>query len=148
MRTTGDRVVVRPIPGEEVTKSGLTIPLSAQKSKHADVIMIGEDPAIRCKPGDLVLFPDQAGYPFEHNNVECKIIRWGDVQLILDRDQKTAEEHVREITQDPGVECVISVLEEIQFGTVNQRLKVLIRPQGKDGITKDFELQGNFLIPT
>jgi hypothetical protein len=91
---------------------------------------------IDCKPGDYVLFPEQAGMDFTYNDVDLKVIRWGDIQAILDRDVKTAEDILKAKDSDLQIEVFDTVME----GTVKEKLIISLNGQR-------FALQGNALEP-
>lgn len=84
----GDRVVVRPIEREEVTKSGIVLPETAkEKPQEGEVIAVGPgritDDGKRIPMdlavGDRVLFAKYAGTEFKEDGVEYLIIRESDI---------------------------------------------------------------------
>jgi len=87
MRPTLDRVLIKPSPPDEVTKGGLIIPEEAKSPPtQGQVIATGpgrRDEKIDCTEGDMVMFPEAAGYDFEYQEEVYKIIRWSDVIAVL-----------------------------------------------------------------
>jgi chaperonin GroES len=59
----GSRVLVRVLPEESVTKSGILLPDTAkEKPQRGEVVAIGEDTeTIKVSVGDRVLFPKYTG---------------------------------------------------------------------------------------
>ncbi|MCG8400743.1 MAG: co-chaperone GroES [Firmicutes bacterium] len=93
IRPLGDRVVVKPLPGEEVTKSGIVLPDTAkEKPQEGEVVAVGsgrlldsgERVPIDLKAGDKVLFSKYAGNEVKINDVEYLILREMDVLGIID----------------------------------------------------------------
>jgi chaperonin GroES len=142
MRPTDDRLFVKPLPHAEATESGLIIPDAAKgKQTKGEVTHVGDalddhgKPLITCVVGDHILYPENAGMEFNYHDVDMKVIRWGDVQAILDRDVKSAEE----VIKASGSFDVVVV--ETQFkGTIKERLLVNI-------CGEQFFLQGNIFTP-
>lgn len=135
MRTPGDRIWIRPLPKDTISAGGVIIPDSANgKPTKAEVILIGDDPKIGCVVGDLVLFPEHAGFEFNWEGSDLKVIRWTDIQMILDRDVKSAQQLLKE-NIDP-----IIVEEKINEGMTNEMFVLDISGQ-------KFHLQGNVLMP-
>jgi len=84
----GDRVVIKPIPKEEVSKGGIVLPDTAkEKPQEGKVIAVGpgrltEDGnriAMDVKKGDKVLYSKYAGTEFKLNGEELIIMREGDI---------------------------------------------------------------------
>ncbi|GBD11376.1 10 kDa chaperonin [bacterium HR23] len=84
----GDRVVVRPIEREEVTKSGIVLPETAkEKPQEGEVIAVGPGRLtddgkripMELAVGDRVLFAKYAGTEFKEDGVEYLIIRESDI---------------------------------------------------------------------
>lgn len=88
----GDRVVIRPLAREEVTKSGIVLPDTAkEKPQRGEVIAIGqgrlndkgERVQMDVKPGDQVLFAKYAGTEFKHEDDELLILSEKDILAIV-----------------------------------------------------------------
>jgi len=84
----GDRVVVKPIPQEEVTKSGIVIPDTAkEKPQDGKVIAVGpgrmtEDGkriAMDVKVGDIVIYAKYGGTEIKEDGEELIILRESDI---------------------------------------------------------------------
>ena len=88
LKPLGDRVVIKPIPREEVTKSGLVLPDTAkEKPQEGEVIAagpgrIGDDGKhipMEVKKGDRVIFAKYAGTEIKLDEVEYVILRESDI---------------------------------------------------------------------
>ena len=88
LQPLGDRLVVKPIEKEEMTKSGLVIPDTAkEKPQEGQVIAVGpgrlsEDGtriAMDLKVGDIVLYARYGGTEIKVDNVDLMILREIDV---------------------------------------------------------------------
>ena len=84
----GDRVVVKPMPKEEVTKGGIVIPDTAkEKPQEGKVIAVGpgrmtEDGkriAMDVKVGDIVIYAKYGGTEIKENDEELIILRESDI---------------------------------------------------------------------
>jgi len=84
----GDRVVIRPMPKEEVSKGGIYLPDTAkEKPQEGKVIAVGpgrlaEDGtriAMEVKKGDKVIYSKYAGTEFKLDDEEVIIMREGDI---------------------------------------------------------------------
>ena len=82
-RPLGDRVVIEPIPREEMTKSGIVLPDTAkEKPQEGKVIAVGPGAfdndgkriAIDVKAGDKVLYAKYAGTEFKVDGEELLIV--------------------------------------------------------------------------
>ncbi len=84
----GDRVVIRPIPKEEVSKGGIVLPDTAkEKPQEGEIIAVGpgkltEDGkriAMDVKVGDMVIYSKYAGTEFKLDDEELVIVRESDI---------------------------------------------------------------------
>lgn len=84
----GDRVVIRPIAREEVTKSGIVLPDTAkEKPQEGEVIAIGPGKlnddgtrmAMDVKVGDKVIYAKYAGTEVKLDDEELLIMRESDI---------------------------------------------------------------------
>lgn len=91
LKPLGDRVVVRPIEKEEMTKSGLVLPDTAkEKPQEGQVVAVGpgklgEDGKrlpMEVKEGDKVLFAKYAGTEVKLDDQEYLILRDTDILAI------------------------------------------------------------------
>jgi len=84
----GDRVVIKPMPKEEVSKGGIVLPDTVkEKPQEGKIIAVGpgrltEDGkriAMEVKKGDKVIYSKYAGTEFKLNDEELVIMREGDL---------------------------------------------------------------------
>ncbi len=92
LRPLGDRVVIRPTPKEEVTKSGIVLPDTAkEKPQEGTVVAVGagrvndkgERQALEVKTGDKVLYAKYAGTEFKQDGEEFLILSEKDILAIV-----------------------------------------------------------------
>ena len=92
LRPLGDRVVVKPLAREEVTRSGIVLPDTAkEKPQQGEVLSVGpgrtldtgERVAPEIKAGDRVLFARYSGTEFKLEEQELLILREADVLAIV-----------------------------------------------------------------
>jgi chaperonin GroES len=87
VKPLADRVLIQPIPAEEVTVAGIIIPDSAkEKPLKGTVLAVGpgtKDEAMQLKAGDVVLYGKYAGTEVEIDNEKVLIMRQSDVLAIL-----------------------------------------------------------------
>jgi len=88
LQPLGDRVVVKPITEEEVSKSGIILPDTAkEKPQRGKIIAVGpgrldEDGkriAMEVKKGDKVLYAKYAGTEIKEDDEEYLILRESDI---------------------------------------------------------------------
>lgn len=92
LRPLGDKLVVRPIKLDEMTKSGIYIPETAkEKPQEGEVLAVGVGKYVDgkllpldVKVGDRVLFSKYGGDEIKIDNEELKIISESDVLAILE----------------------------------------------------------------
>ena len=93
LRPLGDRVVVRPLQREEVTKSGIVLPDTAkEKPQQGEVLAVGtgrvldngERLSMEVKQGDRVLFAKYSGTEFKHEDEEYLILRESDILALVE----------------------------------------------------------------
>lgn len=91
IKPIGDKVVIRPIAVEEVTKSGIVLPGSAQeKPQQGEVIAVGDGIyqngvkiPMELKVGDRVVYGKFGGIDVKLNNEEVIIMSEKDVLIVL-----------------------------------------------------------------
>ena len=97
LRPLGDRVVVKPLAREEVTKSGIVLPDTAkEKPQQGEVLAVGpgrildngERVAMDVKTGDRVLFAKYAGTEFKLDDEELLILSEKDILAVMLNGQK------------------------------------------------------------
>ena len=83
-----DRVVIKPIEKEEVTKSGLVLPDTAkEKPQEGEIIAVGPGRVgddgkripMEVKKGDKVVYSKYAGAEFKEEDDEYLIVRESDI---------------------------------------------------------------------
>ncbi len=93
LRPLGDRVVVKPLPREEMTKSGIVLPDTVkEKPMEGEVLAAGpgkilEDgtrEAMDVKVGDKVLYAKYAGTEFKVEGDELLIVSQKDILAIVE----------------------------------------------------------------
>lgn len=92
VRPLQDRVLVKQLAGEEVTKGGIVLPDSAkEKPQEGEVIAVGSGKiiegkkvALEVKKGDKVLFSKYGGDEIKVDGVEYKILREEDILAIIE----------------------------------------------------------------
>lgn len=92
LRPLGDRVVVKPLSREEVTKSGIVLPDTAkEKPQEGSIIAVGpgrvldngQRVAVELKAGDRVLFAKYAGTEFKREEEELLILSEKDILAVV-----------------------------------------------------------------
>ncbi len=92
LKPLGDRVVIRPMAREEVTRSGIVLPDTAkEKPQRGEIIAVGpgryDDDGDRIpmdvKSGDQVLFAKYAGTEFKLEDEELLILSEKDILAIV-----------------------------------------------------------------
>ncbi len=93
IRPLGERVVIKPLPSEEVTKGGIVIPDTAkEKPQEGEVVAVGSGRLldngtrvpIDLKVGERVLFSKYAGNEVKINDVEYLIMRDADILGVIE----------------------------------------------------------------
>jgi len=83
IKPLADRVLVKPVDGEQKTVSGIIIPDNAkEKPLKGEIIAIGsgtKDEEMVVKPGDTVLYGKYAGTEVEFEGVKYLIMRQADI---------------------------------------------------------------------
>ena len=88
LRPLGDRVVIKPLDKEEVTKSGLVLPDTAkEKPQEGEVMAVGPGRvdekgtriSMEVKVGDKVVYSKYAGTEFKDGEIEYLIVRETDI---------------------------------------------------------------------
>lgn len=102
MFPTEDRIVLKPIPPDTQTKSGLIIPVDAQKVKLWEVVAVGpqiqnkfvvvgdkitvvQNLEVKIKSGMVVMIPESCGVDFEDGGEPRRVIRHSSIELYDDK---------------------------------------------------------------
>lgn len=88
IKPLGDRVVIKRLEAEEVTKSGIVLTAASQeKPQEATVIAVGPglvDVKMEVKIGDKVLFSKYSGNEIKHEGQEYIILKQSDILAIIE----------------------------------------------------------------
>ncbi len=93
LKPLGDRVVIKPTPKEEQTKSGIFLPDTAkEKPQEGEIVAVGqgrrddkgERLAMDVKVGDKVLYAKYAGTEFKQDGEEFLILSEKDILAIVE----------------------------------------------------------------
>jgi chaperonin GroES len=97
LQPIADRVVVKPLQKEEMTKSGLIIPDTAkEKPQEGEVVAVGvgklldsgKRAEMEVKVGDRVLFAKYGGTEFKLDGDELLVLRESDILAVIDSSEK------------------------------------------------------------
>ena len=91
LQPLGDRVLLKPVPAEEVTKSGIVIPDTAKESPaEGEVVALGNGKLkdgktyqFSVKVGDKVLYGKYSGDELKIENEEYKVMKEDEILGIL-----------------------------------------------------------------
>ncbi len=92
LRPLGDRVVLKPVDREEMTKSGIVIPDTAKEKPQEGIVEAvgtgrildtGQRVPMELKVGDKVLYAKYAGSEFKPDDVEYLIVSEKDVLAVV-----------------------------------------------------------------
>jgi len=93
LRPLGDRVVIKPTPREETTKSGIVLPDTAkEKPQEGQILAVGpgrilddgKREGMDVKKGDKVLYAKYAGTEFKIEGDELLIVSQKDILAIVE----------------------------------------------------------------
>jgi chaperonin GroES len=93
LRPLGDRVVVRPTPREEMTKSGIVLPDTAKEKPQEGTIVAagpgrilddGKREPMDIKEGQKVLYAKYAGTEFKLDDEELLIVSQKDILAVVE----------------------------------------------------------------
>jgi chaperonin GroES len=93
LRPLGDRVVVRPTPREEMTKSGIVLPDTAkEKPQEGEILAVGpgrilddgKRESMDVKVGQKVLYGKYAGTEFKVDEEDLLIVSQKDILAIVE----------------------------------------------------------------
>ena len=88
LQPLGERIVVRPIPKEEVSKGGIVLPETAkERPQEGEVLAVGpgkltddgKRPGMEVRVGDRVIYPRYAGMETKVDDEELLILRDSDI---------------------------------------------------------------------
>ena len=93
LRPLGDRVVIKPTPREEMTKSGIVLPDTAKEKPQEGKILAtgpgrilddGKREAMDVKEGQKVLYAKYAGTEFKVDDDELLIVSQKDILAVVE----------------------------------------------------------------
>jgi len=93
LRPLGDRVVVKPVERDEMTKSGILIPDTAKEKPQEGIVEAvgtgrildnGSKVPVELEIGDKVLYAKYSGNEFKLDDIEYLIIPERDVLAVVD----------------------------------------------------------------
>lgn len=93
IKPLADRLVVKPLSGEQASKSGIIIPDTAkEKPQEGEVVAVGPGKlddngkriAMEVKVGDKVIFSRYGGDEFKVAEVEYKILRQDEILGVIE----------------------------------------------------------------
>jgi chaperonin GroES len=93
LRPLGDRVVIKPTPREEMTKSGIVLPDTAKEKPQEGTILAagpgrlndeGKREPMDVKEGDKVLYAKYAGTEFKVDSEDLLIVSQKDILAIVE----------------------------------------------------------------
>ena len=93
LKPLGDRLVVKPTPREETTKSGIVLPDTAKEKPQEGMIIAagpgrilddGKRESMDVKQGDKVLYAKYAGTEFKIEGDELLIVKQSDILAIVE----------------------------------------------------------------
>ena len=98
LRPLGDRVVVKPVDKEEMTKSGILLPDTAKEKPQEGIVQAvgtgrildnGTKIPMELKVGDKVLYAKFAGNEFKLDEIEYLIVSEKDVLAVVASNGKS-----------------------------------------------------------
>ena len=93
LRPLGDRLVIKPTPREEMTKTGIVLPDTAKEKPQEGIVLAagpgafdseGKRTAMDVKEGQKVLYAKYAGTEFKVEGEELLIVSQKDVLAIVE----------------------------------------------------------------
>lgn len=92
LKPLADRVIVRALPQEEKTKSGIIMPDTAkEKPQEGEIVAAGpgkyekgQRVPMEVKIGDRVIYSKYAGTEVKYDGQEYLILRESDIQAVID----------------------------------------------------------------
>ena len=93
LRPLGDRVVIKPTPREEMTKSGIVLPDTAKEKPQEGTIIAagpgkinddGKREPMDVKEGDKVLYAKYAGTEFKIDDEDLLIVSQKDILAVVE----------------------------------------------------------------
>lgn len=87
MKPISDRVVIKPLPAEEMTKGGIFVPDTAkEKQQKGEVVAVGpgkDGNLMTVQVGDTVLYGKYAGQEVHYEGTDYLIVKEDDILVVL-----------------------------------------------------------------
>lgn len=91
LKPLADRVIIKAVPFEEKTKSGIIMPDTAkEKPQEGEIVAVGPGKVekgqrvpLEVKVGDRVIYSKYAGTEIKYDEVEYLILKESDIQAIV-----------------------------------------------------------------
>ena len=89
LKPLGNRIIIKAIPQEEVTSSGIILPETVAKEsrKEGEIIALGEGDKLKelnLKKGDKVIFSEYGGSEIKIDGQEYKILNHDDLLAVIE----------------------------------------------------------------
>lgn len=92
LKPIGDKILVRPLEAEAISKGGIVLPDTAkEKPQEGEVLAVGEGKYVEgkllplaVKPGQKIIFTKYGGDEIKVNGEELKIISESDILAIVE----------------------------------------------------------------
>lgn len=89
LKPLGDRVVIKPMPKEETTKSGIILPdtVSKEARMEGEIVAIGQGEKVlklNLKVGQKVVFSEYGGSEIKLDSSEYKILNHDDLLAVVE----------------------------------------------------------------
>ena len=89
LKPLGNRIIIKAIPQEEVTSSGIILPETVAKEsrKEGEIIVLGEGDKLKelnLKKGDKVIFSEYGGSEIKIDGQEYKILNHDDLLAVIE----------------------------------------------------------------
>jgi len=92
LKPLGDRVVIKQVEAQEITKSGIVLPgQSKEKPQEAEVIAVGpggmvdgKEVTMHVKPGDKIIYSKYAGTEVKFDDQELIIVKQSDILAVIE----------------------------------------------------------------
>ena len=91
IKPLADRVIIKALPSEERTKSGIIMPDTAkEKPQEGEIVAVGPGKmekgvraALEVKPGDRVIYSKYAGTEVKYDGEEYLILKESDILAVI-----------------------------------------------------------------
>jgi len=89
LKPLGNRIIIKAIPQEEVTSSGIILPdtVAKESRKEGEIIVLGEGDKLKelnLKKGNKVIFSEYGGSEIKIDGQEYKILNHDDLLAVIE----------------------------------------------------------------